>query len=269
MSRRPATWVLLRGLARERGHWATFPAVLGAALQGARVLTLDLPGAGVLHRERCPASVDAMLEACRAQLRALRVEGPVNLLGLSLGGMLALHWLQRWPQEVDAAVIVNSSARGAGPTHHRLRPSSWPALLRIALRWGTRAAEHQVLRLTSARPERHVAVLGAWTALQRARPVSRRNALRQLLGAARYRLPDATPARPVLVACGARDALVDPRCSKALATRWGCELVVHPQAGHDLPLDDGAWLAERIADWVRARLGDDGRASSLAEPRRG
>jgi pimeloyl-ACP methyl ester carboxylesterase len=246
----PATWVLVRGLTRERTHWGTFPAALGEALHDARVITLDLPGAGTLHRERCPASVAAMVESCRTQLRALRVDGPVNLLGLSLGGMVAARWLHRWPQEVAAAVIVNTSARGLGPLHHRLRPSSWPALLRIAMRWGTRDAEHEVLRLTSSRPLRHVSVLGDWTVAQRERPVSRMNALRQLLGAARHRLVDAPPTCPVLVVCSARDALVDPQCSRVLATTWGCEIAVHAQAGHDLPLDDGAWLAARIAGWV-------------------
>ena len=253
MSPLPATWVLMRGLTRERAHWGTFPAVLGAALHDARVITLDLPGAGVLHRERCPASVDAMVESCRTQLRALRADRPVNLLGLSLGGMVAARWLHRWPQEVAAAVIVNSSARGLGPLYLRLRPSSWPALLRIALRWGTRAAELEVLRLTSAHPQRHMGVLGEWTVVQRERPVSRINALRQLLGAARHRLQDAPPTCPVLVACSARDALVDPRCSRMLATTWGCDIAVHPEAGHDLPLDDEVWLAARMADWVCRR----------------
>jgi len=251
MSTSPATWVLVRGLTRERAHWGPFPAVLGAALHGARVITLDLPGAGTLHGGRCPANVAAMVEACRGQLRALRIDGPVHLLGLSLGGMVAAQWLLRWPQEVAGAVIVNSSARGLGPLHRRLRPVSWPALLRIALRWGTRAAEHEVLQLTSSHPQRHIGLLGEWTAVQRARPVSRLNALRQLLGAARHRLPDGVPSVPVLVVCSARDALVDPRCSRVLAAAWGCDIAVHAQAGHDLPLDDAAWLAAQVADWMR------------------
>lgn len=248
----PAPWVLLRGLTREQAHWGPFPAVLAAALGGVRVITLDLPGAGVLHRERCPVSVDAMVESCRRQLRALDVDGPVNLLGLSLGGMVAAQWLHRWPGEVASSVMVNTSARGLGSMHHRLKPSSWPLLLRIAARWGTRSAEPAVLQLTSSRPDRHAGVLGAWSAVQRDRPVSRANALRQLLAAARFRMPDAPPGCRVLVACSARDALVDMRCSEALAARWQCDLAIHPDAGHDLPLDDAAWLVTRIVNWVVA-----------------
>jgi pimeloyl-ACP methyl ester carboxylesterase len=247
------TWVLLRGLTREHAHWGSFPAQLDAALTGARVLTLDLPGAGALHRERCPTTVAALVDACRAQSKALGVVAPVHVVGLSLGGMVALEWMHRWPGEVAGAVIVNSSARGLGPLHRRLRPANWPALLHIALRWGTREAEHRILRLTSAQPQRHVGLLGAWLSIRRQRPVSRANALRQLIAAARYRLARPDGAVRVLVAVGAADALVDPACSRRLAAALGADIAVHPQAGHDLPLDEGAWLAARIAQWVRDR----------------
>jgi hypothetical protein len=35
----------------------------------------------------------------------------------------------------------------------------------------------------------------------------------------------------------------------ALAGAWGAALRVHPTAGHDLPLDDGGWVAEQISTW--------------------
>lgn len=260
---RPAapTWVLVRGLTRERAHWGSFPAQLDTALGGARIIALDLPGAGTLHRERCPASVAELVESCRSQLKALGSDTPVHLLGLSLGGMIVVEWLHRWPDEVVGAVIVNSSAHGSGTLTQRLRPATWPALLRIALRWGTRDAEQEILRLTSSSPQRHVDVLGDWMAIRRERAVSRPNALRQLVAAARYRMVNMASQVPVFVACSAADALVDPHCSRALATRLGCCCTVHPDAGHDLPLDDGVWLATRIAAWVRCRLGRDPRST--------
>ncbi|WP_051378796.1 alpha/beta fold hydrolase [Derxia gummosa] len=65
------TWLLLRGLTRETGHWGDLPDRLAAALPGARVIALDLPGNGVLHGEPSPASVEAMVEALRAQWAGL------------------------------------------------------------------------------------------------------------------------------------------------------------------------------------------------------
>jgi len=50
----------------------------------------------------------------------------------------------------------------------------------------------------------------------------------------------------------ARDALVDARCSQALARAWGVPLAIHPDAGHDLPLDAGPWVVERVRAWAAA-----------------
>jgi pimeloyl-ACP methyl ester carboxylesterase len=78
----------------------------------------------------------------------------------------------------------------------------------------------------------------------------RTNALRQLAAAARYRAPSHVPSVPVLLLAGARDRLVDPRCSEALARHWNAPIAVHPAAGHDLALDDGAWVAAQVKAWI-------------------
>ncbi|RYY52271.1 MAG: alpha/beta hydrolase, partial [Comamonadaceae bacterium] len=55
------TWVLLRGLTREAGHWGAFPDLLRAQLQsGTRVIALDLPGNGALHAQRSPARIEEL-----------------------------------------------------------------------------------------------------------------------------------------------------------------------------------------------------------------
>jgi predicted alpha/beta hydrolase family esterase len=53
-----------------------------------------------------------------------------------------------------------------------------------------------------------------------------------------------------LVLTSAADRMVDPSCSRALARQWGCALREHASAGHDLPLDDGAWVSEQVAQWL-------------------
>jgi len=42
------------------------------------------------------------------------------------------------------------------------------------------------------------------------------------------------------------DHFVSSSCSKNLAKSWGCELHIHPWAGHDLPLDDPDWIIEHL-----------------------
>ena len=82
--------------------------------------------------------------------------------------------------------------------------------------------------------------------LRQHHPVTRANVPRQLLAAARYRAP-LTLATPTLLLASAQDQLVSVACSQALARYWQCALQIHPTAGHDLPLDDGDWVARQIA----------------------
>lgn len=244
-------WVLLRGLTRERGHWGRFPAELARALPGATIVGTDLPGAGALRHQRCPLRIEALVEACRASLRDAGIAPPYHLLGLSLGGMVATAWSGAHPHELAGLVLVNTSMRPFSPPQQRLRWSRLPGLLRVLLDPDPLRIEATILNLTSAHPVRHADALANWLSIRQARPVSVANALRQLLAAALYRGPVTAPAPPVLLACSARDGLVDPSCSRRIAAAWGAELCVHPDAGHDLPLDDGPWLAARIADWQR------------------
>lgn len=242
------TWILLRGLTRESGHWGRFPGQLAACLPRARILALDLPGNGSLHRLPSPHRVPDMVAACRTQLAQQAVEGPVHLLAMSLGAMVALEWASAQPHEVAGTVLINTSFAGLSPFHQRLRPASYPTLLGVLLGRDARAREAAILRLTSAHAD--PAVLEHWVALRRRHPVAAGNALRQLAAAARYRLPAQPPTVPLLLLSGARDALVDPRCSRALAAHWQLPHREHPGAGHDLPLDAGDWVAEQIVAWL-------------------
>jgi len=246
------TWVLLRGLTREARHWGDFPALLAKALPGGRVVTADLPGNGRRHRERSPTTVEAMADFFEAQ--RLGLEAPVNVIAMSLGAMVAVAWAQRHPGAVQSAVLINTSLRPFSPLHHRLRPTHYPALLRLALGATPRQWEETVLRLTS----RHAgtpqaALLEHWLSYRSDCPVSRANALRQLWAASRYRAPPEKPALPLLLLNSAQDQLVDPRCSAALAQAWQCPLRQHPSAGHDLPLDDGGWVIDQVIDWLSSQ----------------
>lgn len=248
-----STWVLLRGLTREQGHWGDFPSELVRNVPGARVVTPDLPGAGVMCRDRSPTRVEGLLEGCRVQLRWQGVTPPFHLLGLSLGGMVAAAWATAWPAELASCILVNTSMRPYNPLPQRLRLSQALRLLRILFGADSRRAEEAVLHLTSSDPERHRDVLEHWVEMRRSRPVSRVNAARQLLAAARFRHSGTRPSVPTLIVASAGDALVDPRCSRTVATCWGVDCVMHPIAGHDLPLDDARWLAAELARWTAHR----------------
>lgn len=250
------TWVLLRGLTRERRHWGAFPALFGQWVDAERVIALDLPGNGAWHRLPSPASVDAMAAACRADLQRRGVAPPYHLLAMSLGAMVACAWGFAHPCELAGAVLINTSLRPFSPFTQRLRPRNYATLVRLLLARPTAHEwEQAVLQLTSRAGERSPreaeALVDTWVAYRHDSPVSAANALRQLVAAARFRAPAAAPATPLLVLASSGDALVDPRCSAQLAAQWQCPISTHPWAGHDLPLDDGAWVAAQVAEWLR------------------
>lgn len=255
-----STWIFLRGLTRESRHWGDFPDrfrdAIAAVDADATIVLLDLPGNGALNAQQSPASVAVLADYCRAEMRARALSPPYQLLAMSLGAMVAVAWADRHPEDLRGCVLINTSLRPFNPFWRRLRPANYAPLLRLLVP-GTGADERErtILRLTStlaaSSPAARARILADWSAWQRERPVARGNALRQLWAAATYRAPGARPAVPLLILAGAGDTLVDPECSRQLARRWAADFAEHPAAGHDLPLDDGDWVAAAVRDWWR------------------
>jgi len=243
-----ASWIFLRGLSRESGHWGDFVDIFQAHFSSDQVVLLDLPGNGVLHHQSSPTHVPAMVEAYRTQLAQRGMAPPYHLLALSLGGMVAVAWAQSYPFEVAGLVLINTSMRPFSPFYQRLRPANYLLLLRLLLPGCNNAVfERTVLKMTSMGA--NTSVLEDWLVLHQRHPVSTRNTLVQLLAAARFAADRRAPLAATLVLASKHDQLVSVQCSLALAAVWRSPVQVHPWAGHDLPLDDGAWVTQQIAQW--------------------
>ncbi|CAB3641175.1 hypothetical protein LMG22037_00290 [Paraburkholderia phenoliruptrix] len=266
-----STWILLRGLTRETRHWSALPDALREATGASRLMLLDLPGNGAFAHLRAPARVAAMVEFVRlaaarggaagvgatgvgaggASATGAGTAGPINLLAMSLGAMVATAWAQQHPGEVARLVLINTSMRPFSRAHERLRPAAWPSLLAVARHWNDPlCAERDIHRLTCNETGTLAADLESWSMIRRSAPVSRGNALRQLLAAARFRAGAAKPACPLLLLSSRGDRLVNPVCTSKLAAAWGAPHREHPWAGHDLPHDDPAWVAEQVRAWL-------------------
>ncbi len=255
-------WVLLRGLTREARHWGDMPLLLAQQLESddasapPAVTTLDLPGNGAAASQTSPWSVRAMVEAARQQLAANGARPPYALMAMSLGGMVATDWAQRYPDEVARLVLINTSMRPYSRLTERLRPASWARVALLALRWRSApSVERSVHQLTCNREANREGDLATWLAIRQSAPVTAANALRQLIAAALFRSVPTPPRCPVLVLSSTLDRLVDAQCSAALATAWLAPHYRHPWAGHDLPHDDAPWVAQRIAGWAQQRPG--------------
>src|SRR5688572_21402823 len=238
-------WIFIRGLVREAAHWGEFGQDFAAALAGARVHYLDIPGNGARHLERTPPSVPAMTDHLRAEARARGLERP-HLLALSLGGMVAADWAHRYADELSGIVLVNTSFGGFSAPLERFRVGALRTTLRAQRERDLYHRELHLLRITSNRDELHQATAARWAGIARARPVSPSNAARQVLAAARFRPPRVRPSVPHLLLVGGGDQLCAPACSRVIAEAWGGPIEIHPTAGHDLSLDAGPWMIEKI-----------------------
>ena len=241
------TWVLLRGLGREAGHWDDFLEPFKEAFPDDRVLTPDLPGAGRNREATCPLTIGELTDAVR---RDCAVDGPVHLFAISLGGMVALDWAQRYPNEVVGFVLVNSSVGSLSKIFERLQPPAAKKLFASMLERNRLEREKKVLDFISNFRQNDLALAQRLAKVSEARPVKRSSVIRQLLAGARFRPRDEKPKAPGLVLYSAKDQMVHPNCSRAIAAKWGFEKEEHPTAGHDLAMDDGKWVIARVVGWI-------------------
>jgi pimeloyl-ACP methyl ester carboxylesterase len=246
MAKHEPTWILIRGLAHESGHWGEFPRTLENAL-GARVCPVDLPGTGEFRDVIGPASLNAIAAFVRHQIHAL-TRPPYHVLAISFGGMVALELMRAHPDEIAGAVLMNTSVARLSRVYNRLRWQAWAPFLRAFTLPTPRERERVIADLVINDPDQRARALNDWIRLATERPVSYRTVLNQLWAATR-----AGPLKPNvgrgLILSGLGDRLVDPSCSTALAGASGWPIKRHPWAGHDLAWDDAAWVIGRIRDW--------------------
>jgi pimeloyl-ACP methyl ester carboxylesterase len=243
-------WVFLRGLVRQHLHWEDFPQKFQAAFPEAQLLLPDIPGNGDLHDHESPTSVPEMVEAVREQVQAQGVTGPVQVMAISMGAMIGIEWMERYPEEIEHAVLINTSLRGFSPLMQRLRRENYLDILKSLVFHSSVERERFILELTSNLYPDKDALARKWAAYARVQPTTRMNALRQLLAAATYHAPAARPHEHVLLLQSLGDHVVDPVCTTRIAESWRWPLVSHPSAGHDLTLDDGDWVIAQVQQWL-------------------
>jgi pimeloyl-ACP methyl ester carboxylesterase len=145
---------------------------------------------------------------------------------------------------------MNTSFADLSPFYQRLRWQSYRDFVALMMARDVHKRESGIWQLVSNRRGQDEQITQAWAKIQNERPMSLNNSFRQIIAAATYRPGDIKPKPPVLLLNGQGDRLVAPVCSEAIHKKWNLELRSHPWAGHDLTLDDGAWVALQLKDWV-------------------
>jgi pimeloyl-ACP methyl ester carboxylesterase len=99
--------VLIHGANDQAGAWAR---IVKPLLAGHRVVALDLPGHGNSAPEHGPLSAQDVFDGVDAFVAAEAAQGPVTLVGNSLGGWMALRVAQARPRDVAHVILVNGAA---------------------------------------------------------------------------------------------------------------------------------------------------------------
>jgi pimeloyl-ACP methyl ester carboxylesterase len=243
--------LLLRGLSREQRHWGRLPELLQQRYPELRVHCLDLPGAGTEYARPSPTTLKQIAEDVRGRWLELRkgTTGPWAIFGMSLGGMVTMQWSGDHPTDFARVILANTSAANLSAPWRRLDWRVLPSIVRALLEKDPVARERIVLSVVTKVHTEHDVTAREWASYQADRPMERKNVIRQLFAASRFRAPEKIAA-PVLVLAGGKDPLTDPSCPKLLAQRFGAELRAHPEAGHELALDVPDWLVEQLGGWL-------------------
>lgn len=243
-------WVWIRGLARESGHWGPFVEQFQNAFPDRKVHFLDLPGAGENRNMAPPLTIEEMLPTLRSQFKDKIPAGKAHFLTLSMGAMLGMEWMHKYPEDMHSLVLMNSSSKTHSPFHCRMRWNAYPEFVKALLTSSLRKREMTILKLISNREEVHEEMASIWTRVAQQRPMKVSAFFRQLTAAGRYSPPAQYPASiPVLLLVGLGDRLVEPRCSFDLAKTYMWQIKSHPWAGHDLPIDDPEWVINALREW--------------------
>jgi len=243
------TLVLIRGLARSHRY---FQPIVPYLARYFRVVLFDNRGAGRSDRPRGPYSSAQMADDVIAVMDAAGARD-AWLLGMSLGGMIALDVARRHPARVAGLVLGSCTPRGKG---YPVRVPLWPKLLLAISALLPRSVGRRIqafVTLSDAFIDRADAVMDRWDVLAAEDAPRIRDLLAHL---AAIRSHDSvgwldTIRQPTLVMAGEDDRLVPPANSRYLAERMpNAELEVIAHCGHNIETEQPGWMARRILCFV-------------------
>jgi pimeloyl-ACP methyl ester carboxylesterase len=229
--------VFVHGTRLTRSQWAPQMRLLSPRF---RCIAVDLPGHGVLADQ--PFSREAAADVVAAAIGAEARDGRAVVVGLSLGGYVAIDTADRHPERVAGLVLSGCSAEPVGPGAFPFLALAW--LLDHVPPPVLEAANRKFFRLRyPARLAEPLIGGGFWWS-------GGAQALRAVIGG-RFLDRAAWLWTPMLVVNGGLDPVFGPGGeTMAAACRSGRHAVVG-QAMHLVPLDRPRTFSRLVAEFAR------------------
>lgn len=242
----PDTWIFLRGLTRASFHWLGFEKKFKEHFKLNEVIAADLAGNGLLHEEVSNTNIDQAVEQIRSTIpEHILKSKKLGLFTISMGGMIGTRWAELYPEEVSHLVLVNSSFSSLSPFYRRLRIKNYPQLIKNFVTTTPEKMEIFIMSTTSNFEHKWKPHFEEIVNFHKKHPVTVANFIRQLkmAGQTDFRTK---PKAEVLILTAENDRLVHFSCSQDIAKCWEVPILIHPTAGHDLPLDAPEWILQAV-----------------------
>jgi pimeloyl-ACP methyl ester carboxylesterase len=220
--------------------WAPTAERLG---ESARLIIPDLRGMGQSEvSDECSMTIYA--DDLAGLLDAVGETQPVVLVGLSMGGYVALEFFRRYRGRLRSLVLVDTRAEADSPEAARDREKTAERVLREGSQV---VADVMVDKLFAPRAPSELRE--SWRGIMTATPPA---GVAAALRAMRLR-PDSTDTLgkidvPTLIVVGEEDAITPPDCARQMHRAVGnAQLKIVPDSGHMTPVEQ----PDRFADILR------------------
>jgi pimeloyl-ACP methyl ester carboxylesterase len=239
--------VLVMGWTGNRHHWAGFAQRLASKF---RVLAFDNRGAGETTRTPGPYTIPQLADDTAAFVRALGLSR-TNVLGVSMGGMIAQELALRHPSLVDRLVLGCTHFGGAGAI-----PPPPETVAALGFEGKSREQVTRDMLAVNVTPSFRTDRAAEFEDLVRLSIANRMRAesfFAQLAAITEHdtaaRLGGITA--PSLVVAGEDDALIPAENSRLLAPRIpGARLELLPRAGHMFWIEAQDRAAKVVGDFL-------------------
>jgi pimeloyl-ACP methyl ester carboxylesterase len=244
-----APLMLIAGLASDSGSWS--PIIEGLSRE-CLVITPDNRGCGRTLPQETETGIRRIADDCAALVGSLGLTS-VNLLGHSMGGLVAMDLAIRYPQTVDKLILCCTAASNSGRNISLF--STWASAFEAGLEPRLFFKNIFYWLFTPRFFEDEAAVdEAAMMAAEYPYPQSAEAFSNQVRAIAGFDCRGGLAAikAKTLVICGREDLLYTPEEGKGLAGAIpGASLAIIDKAAHSIHIEQPAAFIERVLGFLR------------------
>ncbi len=217
---------------------------------------MDLPGSGIFYKDKASSDMNELMEQTRSHYKQ-KIQAANNqkiVIATSLAGMMMMEWVAKYENDFDGLVLSSSGVKKVCKANERIQLSSYPKTIGIGLSLSLEKKERRILSINSNDEENFDRNLKDWIEVQRKRPMTTANILKQTIAGLTYQPSLIKPNLPILSLGSYGDKLTSAECIKDVAEFFNTDLALHQTSGHGIPIDAPVWMVNNIENWIYKNL---------------